>query len=286
VNCVFVSDLHGKVARYRKLFALIATEKPRGVFLGGDLLPHGFDTSWQRTARQVDFVADFLVPEFGDLKRRLGSAYPRIFLILGNDDPRIHEEPISRAAGDGLWTYLHGRRSELDDFCVYGYACVPPTPFLLKDWERYDVSRFTDPGCVPPEEGQRTLPVTTREVRLRTIKEDLDNLVADQPLDRSIILFHSPPHQTSLDLADLAGKSVDFTPLDPHVGSIAIRRFIEERQPLLTLHGHIHESPRLTGRWQDRIGETHLYCAAHDGPQLAVVRFDPTHPENATRALV
>jgi len=35
------------------------------------------------------------------------------------------------------------------------------------------------------------------------------------------------------------------------VGSIAVRRFIEERQPLLTLHGHIHESARLTGDWRE-----------------------------------
>jgi len=30
---------------------------------------------------------------------------------------------------------------------------VPPTPFLLKDWEKYDVSAYVDPGCVSPEEG-------------------------------------------------------------------------------------------------------------------------------------
>ena len=37
-------------------------------------------------------------------------------------------------------------------------------------------------------------------------------------------------------------------------GSIAIERFIEDRQPLLTLHGHVHESARLTGSWQEKIG--------------------------------
>lgn len=40
-----------------------------------------------------------------------------------------------------------------------------------------------------------------------------------------------------------------YAPMDVHVGSIALRRFIEARQPLLTLHGHVHESARLTGSW-------------------------------------
>jgi len=42
----------------------------------------------------------------------------------------------------------------------------------------------------------------------------------------------------------------------------------------VTLHGHVHESARLTGAWQDRIGRTVCLSAAHDGPELALVRFD------------
>jgi Icc-related predicted phosphoesterase len=70
------------------------------------------------------------------------------------------------------------------------------------------------------------------------------------------------------------------------VGSIAIRRFIETRQPLLTLHGHIHESARLSSSWRDFIGRTHCFSAAHDGPELALIQFDPDHLEAATRQLI
>ena len=49
---------------------------------------------------------------------------------------------------------------------------------------------------------------------------------------------------------------IDHIPLDVHVGSIAIKRFIEAKQPMLTLHGHVHESTRLTGNWQQHIGNT------------------------------
>jgi Icc-related predicted phosphoesterase len=100
------------------------------------------------------------------------------------------------------------------------------------------------------------------------------------------VLFHAPPHQTKLDRAALDGKMVDHVPLDVHVGSIAIRRFIEARQPLLTLHGHVHESARLTGSWQDRINRTLMLSAAHDGPELALVRFELERLEAATRRLI
>jgi Icc-related predicted phosphoesterase len=70
------------------------------------------------------------------------------------------------------------------------------------------------------------------------------------------------------------------------VGSLAIRKFIESRQPLITLHGHIHESPTLTGSWRDRIGRTWMFSAAHDGHELALVRFDPRAPERASRELI
>jgi hypothetical protein len=42
----------------------------------------------------------------------------------------------------------------------------------------------------------------------------------------------------------------------------------------------------LTGAWRDRIGRTELLSAAHDGPELAVVRFDLDQPAGATRHLL
>jgi len=84
----------------------------------------------------------------------------------------------------------------------------------------------------------------------------------------------------------LDGRKVDLVPLDVHVGSMAIARFIEAQQPLVTLHGHIHESARLTGAWRQQFGRTHAFSAAHDGPELALVRFDLEDLESATRELI
>lgn len=60
--------------------------------------------------------------------------------------------------------------------------------------------------------------------------------------------FHCPPHNTHIDLApkldrDLKVVSSIISPsIQEHVGSKAIYRFMKEYQPLLGLHGHIHES--------------------------------------------
>ncbi|MBI5489444.1 MAG: metallophosphoesterase [Deltaproteobacteria bacterium] len=284
-SCFFASDLHGRVERWEKLFDAVGREAPAAVFLGGDLLPSGLGYVPPADG-DSDFLGGFLASGLRLLRGRLGASYPRVFAILGNDDPRTEEDAVLALEREGLWTYLHGRKDALGDHPVYGYACVPPTPFALKDWERYDLSRFVDPGAVSPEEGIRSVPVPESETRWGTIALDLQALAGGDDLSRAILLFHSPPHHTALDRAALDGTAVDHAPLDPHVGSIAIRKFLAARQPLLSLHGHVHESARLTGAWRDRIGRTHLFGAAHDGPELALVRFDADDPEHASRELL
>jgi len=285
-TCFFVSDLHGRLDRYRKLFRIIGEERPGAVFLGGDLLPLGLSAIESLDFDHQDFVNDFLIRQLQRLQETLGAAYPRVCVILGNDDSRSEEASIIAAATTGVWEYIHDRRVSLAGHDVYGYACVPPTPFMLKDWERYDVSRYVDPGCVSPEDGQRSVPVPENQVKYATIKDDLTSLVGKRSVERAIFLFHSPPYKTNLDRAALDGKIIDHAPLDVHVGSIAIQRFIEEKQPLITLHGHVHESARITGAWSQRLGRTCCLSAAHDGPELALVRFDPENPTAATRALI
>ncbi len=56
-----------------------------------------------------------------------------------------------------------------------------------------------------------------------------------------ILIVHNPPYNTKLDIVH--GNT--------HVGSRSVRRFIEEKQPLLLITGHIHES-----RGIDQIGRT------------------------------
>lgn len=274
--CFFAADLHGRVTRYERLAERLRAERPDALFLGGDLLPHG------RRADPDEFLAGFLAP----LLRSARAAGCEVFLILGNDDPRSAEPAVLEGERNGDWTYVHRRAIRWGEYELLGYNCVPPTPFALKDWERYDVSRHVDPGCVSPEDGRRTVDVDPREIRFGTIQEDLAALAGERDLSRTICLFHTPPYDTVLDRAALDGMMVDHAPLDVHVGSIAVRRFIEARQPRLTLHGHVHESARLTGEWRAQSGRTTMMNAAHDGPELALVRFDPSQPDGARRQLI
>ncbi|MBI2213899.1 MAG: metallophosphoesterase [Acidobacteria bacterium] len=276
----FVSDLHGRVPRYESLFAAIERERPGVVLLGGDLLPQGFGPGAD------EFLTEYLSARFRALRSSLRGAYPRVFAIFGNDDARVHEAEMRAGEGEGLWEYVHVKRVRLGGLTIVGYSYVPPTPFRLKDWERYDVGRYVDPGSISPEDGVRSVAVPEHETRWATIAADLADLTLGIEPRSLVMLVHGPPHGTMLDRAALDGVMVDHAPSDVHVGSIALRRFIEAHQPRLTLHGHIHESARLTGHWRDRIGETEMLSAAHDGPELALIRLDLDDPTRATRELV
>ncbi len=280
MRCIFVSDLHGKKSRFDALFAIIEKERPDGVFLGGDLLPGGFGITMDiKQFIQIEFLSKIS-------KLKQDGIETRFFVILGNDDPKIYENQLLVAEKEGLIEYIHSRTTPFGDLFVTGYSYIPPSPFRLKDWERYDVSRYVDPGCVSPEEGSRSVEVDIQNERYRTIAEDLKLLSQQSAPEKTIYLFHAPPHNTTLDRADLDGKKIDHVALDVHIGSIAIKRFIDKKKPFLTLHGHVHESARITGAWREKIGPTHLFSAAHDGSKIAVVRFDTDDLENATRNLI
>jgi len=205
-RCFFVSDLHGHYAAYRELFRLVASEQPRAVFLGGDLLPLTYPSL---APPSHDFLRGFLLRELTRLRHDMTAAYPSIFLIMGNDDARTEEAAVLELQDQGLIHYIHNRHEPFESYRIYGYACIPPTPFLLKDWERYDVSRYVGPGDVSPEEGFRSLPVDEYERRNSTIKNDLDLLAGDAALEHAVFLFHAPPYRTHLDRCALDGIKVD-----------------------------------------------------------------------------
>ena len=280
-NCFFVSDLHGSIYRYKKLFEEIKKDNPEIVFFGGDLLPHGL----RKVEDYENFTSDFLFPNLRLLQDNLQDSYPDIFIILGNDDARSEEKFFIAESKNKLFHYLDQDKLQIGEYTIYGYPYVPPTPFQMKDWEKYDVSRYVDPGCIHPTEGFRTIQ-PTYDVEYTTILNDLENLTKNKNLSKAIFLFHSPPYKTNLDRAALDGKMVDHVPMDVHVGSIAIMRLIEEKQPLITLHGHIHESTQRTGKWMQKIGNTTAINGSHGGPELCLVKFTPEVPEKAERVLL
>jgi Icc-related predicted phosphoesterase len=89
---------------------------------------------------------------------------------------------------------------------------------------------------------------TPREVSEDELYERLDEL-ARQVRDprRAVFMIHVPPHDSGLDTAPLLDANLRPTVsagdvLRGPVGSTAVRRLIETYQPVLAVHGHIHES--------------------------------------------
>src|SRR5438046_9126929 len=73
-------------------------------------------------------------------------------------------------------------------------------------------------------------------------------------MSRAIFNFHPPPYGTALDEAPALDENL--RPLHGgralrHVGSTAVREAIDKYQPMLSLHGHIHEGKGIT-----RVGKT------------------------------
>jgi uncharacterized protein len=284
-TCFFVSDLHGKMSRYEALFKFIKREKPDFVFLGGDLLPHTSTRQNNNMVADGDFVKDFLFRKFDLLKEKMDCAYPEVFLIPGNDDHKILLEAVADGEKADLWRNLHNHCVVIGKYRFYGYACVPPTPFLIKDWDRFDISKEMEPGCIAPADGYHSVP-PDHDPENDSIQHDLQVLIKDDDMKYSVFLFHSPPYQTLLDQAVIKNEIFIERPSVVNAGSKAIRGLIDESQPYITMHGHIHESARISGQWKQSLGRTMSFSAAHDGPELALIKFDLQDVLSATRRLI
>jgi Icc-related predicted phosphoesterase len=97
-----------------------------------------------------------------------------------------------------------------------------------------------------------------------SIAEALSALAQQSDPQRTIYVCHTPPFDTPL----------DSMPHKRHVGSKALRAFIEQHAPPLTLHGHIHESPELSGRYAAQLGPTWSINPGHDPRRFQAVTLD------------
>jgi Icc-related predicted phosphoesterase len=156
--------------------------------------------------------------EFAD--ERLAGTDTRAYVIPGNDDPWSIDEVL--AAGKSVvacdetvqWLGPH-------EMVSFGYSNRTPwqTPRELDEEEIY--------------------------ARLKRLVDQLE-----EP-GRAILNVHVPPYESSLDTAFEVDEDLRYVmkggrPHEVPTGSSAVRQIIEETQPLLSLHGHIHESKGVT----------------------------------------
>lgn len=88
-----------------------------------------------------------------------------------------------------------------------------------------------------------------RECSEEELEERLEAVVAQvKKLETAVFCIHVPPYKSLIDEAPEVDKNLNpmvkaGRPRMVPVGSKAVRKIIEKYQPLLALHGHIHESP-------------------------------------------
>ena len=236
---IYTADLHGNEEFYKRLLRKAEEEKADAVVIGGDLCPRIGETIQQKIHNQRMFLEDFLLPLLKDFKGKNRDC--NIYLIMGNDDFRINMPALENAERNNILKSLHMKSARLNtSLSIAGYSFVNPTPFRLKDWEKPDFENDKIPQQLFLEE------IRSIEKENGKIKEDLEKIKKLSNPKNTIYVIHAPPYDTKLDMITTGA----------HVGSRAVREFIEKEQPPLTLHGHIHESPQMSGSWKDKIGNT------------------------------
>jgi len=156
---------------------------------------------------------------------RLAGSGARCFVMPGNDDPPGVAEAIVAAQGVES---CDGELVEFDGYSMVSLGYSNPTP-------------FDSPREMPEDE----------------IYERVSALADQAPdISRCVFNLHVPPYDSQLDTAPQLDENLQVVmagsePKQIPVGSTAVRELIEEYQPLLSLHGHVHESAGAT-----RIGRT------------------------------
>jgi Icc-related predicted phosphoesterase len=153
----------------------------------------------------------------GIAEERLKGTNVKCYISPGNDD-RFDIDPVLR--GSSVVIYPEDEVLLIDDcheMITSGWVGTTP-------WK--------SPREVPEEE------------LIKKFQPMIDKI---QHMESAIFNIHDPPYETPIDLAPeldanmkpvIKGGSISMV----HVGSPTVRQMIEKCQPMLGIHGHIHES--------------------------------------------
>ena len=244
MKLLFVTDLHGCRWKYDRLINSAQEFKADVVINGGDMLPKGRDLS-----SQEEFITGYLNAHLA----QFDSARIYYLCCPGNDDLIIHDELLENVCGKYPHVLsLAQRVFRIGYYEFVGFNWVVDYPFRLKDRCRMDSQDYAfqaqlGTGLLSTPSGWQEIEDWFSYARtLPTIKDELERLVRPNRMAQSIYSIHMPPHGLGLDQVGNGEK----------VGSKTIYDFLRNHQPRLSLHGHIHESPDVSGSWHARLGDT------------------------------
>lgn len=251
MRILFTSDIHASSGHLFSMLSVADRQDVDSIIVGGDIIPHYLPNTSEVGILQAQavYLEEVFIPEIEAFQQ--GRAV-KIYLDLSNDDFICNRRLLEDRDGE-LFDLLHMRKHKLTDTVdIIGYMNVPPTPFDRKDWEKPDSTQQPfAPGNTVSLRGYISSAGKLEETVIdlkseNTIENDLKRLSGriERPF---IFISHIPPYQTALDVL--------YNMM--HAGSLATRRFVEKwsrkEKLILSLHGHIHESPSRSGSISARI---------------------------------
>lgn len=243
---IYACDIHGDTNKYEKLFQKAKEENIDYIVLGGDLLPkRGF-----RVIIQPEFIKEYLEDYF----KRLNESNIKCILIPGNDDLEKFDIQINELCKKCPNIYnIDNQKLDIEDVSFIGLSKVLDHPFGSKNRVvieenlkmqpqlSEDIYIKKDTAVITIEEWEKY-----RETDIEKMEDILVNLLKVDKNRKTIYVFHNPPYGVGLDVCANGLQ----------VGSKAITNFLENSNSYMSLHGHIHESPRISGLWYNELGKT------------------------------
>jgi len=266
IRIFFVTDIHGSNVCYRKyLNALKIYNVDVGILLGDltgkMLIPliarpgGGWQTNFMGTNLELDTQE-----ELDKLKKTIEMVgYYWVHLEFDEyqvfkDNPKKLDELFNQLMVDRLkeWVALADERLAGSTFKVY---MAPGND------DHFEVDQIIEDSAVIVNCNNKNVMVGEHEMvtfswanptpwntprekpdeELEPMLEALVGTVKDK--SSAIFNFHAPPYGFALDLApELTKDLIQAADRKIHVGSKAVAKMIEKYQPLIGLHGHIHES--------------------------------------------
>ncbi len=263
----FATDIHGSEVCWRKFLNSAAFYKADLVVLGGDVTGKAMvpiterNGSWHLTLRgqthQLDsreeleammtrirnagFYPAVVTPdELQHLSEEEGAVDQRFTTEMTSSLDRWLDMADGKLKGGQIPCILNGGNDdiwEIDDI-IEQSPCVSFGEGKVLDLDGFQLISmgWTNPT---PWDTFREAPEPELAAKIEA--------VAGQATDmkRTIFNFHAPPHGTGLDEApalDAELRPMHGGAVMKPVGSTAVRDAILKHQPLLSVHGHIHES--------------------------------------------
>lgn len=243
---IYACDIHGDEYKYEKLLVEAIKQKVKYLVFGGDLLPKNCS---DRYNEQKIFIEKFFDNYFTKLKEN----NIKCICILGNDDLEQLDETFENECNkfDNVFN-IDNKKADLEDISFIGLSKVLDHPFGCKDRvviEENLEMPFQLSKIIYVEKCRNMLSVDEWKEYRKNV-EKMENVLKKLPKategKKAIYVFHNPPFGVGLDVC------ID----KRQVGSKAITDFLTKSNAYMSLHGHIHESYKVTGIWKNELNGT------------------------------